>query len=248
MSRASRIVADRRGLATGEAGRRPASVGEHHHSGERAHLSECGRGRHDDTRARAAFRARRDLEPPAGVFDTPPHHRKPDVARLDRASCLDDIDSDAVVVDFHHDGLVHLGDDDGDRSRIGVFDHVEGDDVHECISLGASGYIAKDADRSEICDAIRNVAAGQTVLSTDAAAGIATALQHRHVVQAGLLTDREGEVLGLLATGASAPDIASQLHLSAATVKTHLHNLYAKLGVSDRAAAVAEGMRRGLIS
>jgi two-component system, NarL family, nitrate/nitrite response regulator NarL len=90
--------------------------------------------------------------------------------------------------------------------------------------------------------------AGQTVLSTDAAAGIATALQHRHVVQAGLLTDREGEVLGLLATGASAPDIASQLHLSAATVKTHLHNLYAKLGVSDRAAAVAEGMRRGLIS
>jgi two-component system, NarL family, nitrate/nitrite response regulator NarL len=126
--------------------------------------------------------------------------------------------------------------------------HVEGDDVHECISLGASGYIAKDADRSEICDAIRNVAAGQTVLSTDAAAGIATALQHRHTVQAGLLTDREGEVLGLLATGASAPDIASQLHLSAATVKTHLHNLYAKLGVSDRAAAVAEGMRRGLIS
>jgi len=126
--------------------------------------------------------------------------------------------------------------------------HVEGDDVHECISLGASGYIAKDADRSEICDAIRNVAAGQTVLSTDAAAGIATALQHRHAVQAGLLTDREGEVLGLLATGASAPDIASQLHLSAATVKTHLHNLYAKLGVSDRAAAVAEGMRRGLIS
>jgi len=126
--------------------------------------------------------------------------------------------------------------------------HVEGDDVHECISLGASGYIAKDADRSEICEAIRNVAAGQTVLSTDAAAGIATALQHRHVVQAGLLTDREGEVLGLLATGASAPDIASQLHLSAATVKTHLHNLYAKLGVSDRAAAVAEGMRRGLIS
>jgi two-component system, NarL family, nitrate/nitrite response regulator NarL len=126
--------------------------------------------------------------------------------------------------------------------------HVEGDDVHECISLGASGYIAKDADRSEICDAIRNVAAGQTVLSTDAAAGIATALQHRHTVRAGLLTDREGEVLGLLATGASAPDIASQLHLSAATVKTHLHNLYAKLGVSDRAAAVAEGMRRGLIS
>jgi two-component system nitrate/nitrite response regulator NarL len=77
---------------------------------------------------------------------------------------------------------------------------------------------------------------------------MASALQHRRAVQQGQLTDREREVLDLLATGASAPDIAAQLHLSAATVKTHLHNLYAKLGVSDRAAAVAEGMRRGLIS
>jgi len=125
---------------------------------------------------------------------------------------------------------------------------VDGEDVHQCISLGAKGYIAKDADRSEICDAIRSVAAGNTVLSSDAMTGMASELQHRHAVQHGLLTDREGEVLGMLATGASAPDIAAQLHLSAATVKTHLHNLYAKLGVSDRAAAVAEGMRRGLIS
>jgi two-component system, NarL family, nitrate/nitrite response regulator NarL len=126
--------------------------------------------------------------------------------------------------------------------------HVDGQDVHECISLGASGYIAKDADRSEICEAIRRVAAGQTVLSTDAMAGMASQLQHRRAVDQGRLTDREAEVLGLLATGASAPDIAAQLHLSSATVKTHLHKLYAKLGVSDRAAAVAEGMRRGLIA
>jgi two-component system nitrate/nitrite response regulator NarL len=126
--------------------------------------------------------------------------------------------------------------------------HVDGEDVHECISLGAGGYIAKDADRGEICDAIRTVASGQTVLSADAMAGMASALQHRRTVEHGLLTDREGEVLNLLATGASAPEIASQLHLGAATVKTHLHNLYAKLGVSDRAAAVAEGMRRGLIT
>ena len=61
------------------------------------------------------------------------------------------------------------------------------------------------------------------------------------------LTRREQEILDLLAVGASAPDIASQLYLSTATVKTHLHNLYRKLDVSDRAAAVAEGMRRGLI-
>ena len=126
--------------------------------------------------------------------------------------------------------------------------HTTGEEVHECISLGASGYIAKDADRSEICAAIRAVAEGRTVLSDDAIAGMASELQHRRTVHQGLLTDREGEILNLLSTGASAPDIATQLHLSPATVKTHLHNLYAKLGVSDRAAAVAEGMRRGLIS
>ena len=126
--------------------------------------------------------------------------------------------------------------------------HIEGDDVHDCISLGAAGYIAKDADRSEICAAIRTVAHGGTVLSDEALSSMAAELQHRRATQSGLLTGREAEVLDLLATGASAPDIAARLHLSPATVKTHLHNLYAKLGVSDRAAAVAEGMRRGLIT
>ena len=167
-----------------------------------------------------------------------------------------DVRPDVAVLDLRmprltaHAVLAELGDQEGGLPCpvLVLSVHTEGDDIHECLSLGASGYIAKDADRSEICDAIRSVAAGNTVLSSDAMTGMASELQHRHAVQHGLLTDREGEVLGMLATGASAPDIAAQLHLSAATVKTHLHNLYAKLGVSDRAAAVAEGMRRGLIS
>jgi two-component system nitrate/nitrite response regulator NarL len=125
---------------------------------------------------------------------------------------------------------------------------TEGDDIHECLSLGASGYIAKDADRGEICDAIRGVAQGRTVLSDDALTSMTAELQQRRAAEHGVLTGRESEVLSLLAGGASAPDIAARLHLSQATVKTHLHNLYTKLGVSDRAAAVAEGMRRGLIS
>ena len=61
------------------------------------------------------------------------------------------------------------------------------------------------------------------------------------------LSPRELEVLHLIADGLSAPDIGKQIHLSPATVKTHLRSLYEKLGVSDRAAAVAEGMRRGLL-
>jgi len=125
--------------------------------------------------------------------------------------------------------------------------HITGEEIHECVSLGASGYISKEADRAEICDAVRTIAAGRTVLSSDVLSSMAAELQQRRVAAHSILTARESEILGLLAAGASAPDMGAQLHLSTATVKTHLHNLYEKLGVNDRAAAVAEGMRRGLI-
>ena len=94
---------------------------------------------------------------------------------------------------------------------------------------------------------MRTIAAGRTVLSSDVQTSMAAELQQRRTTARSVLTARESEILALLAAGASAPDIAAQLHLSTATIKTHLHNLYEKLSVSDRAAAVAEGMRRGLI-
>jgi two-component system nitrate/nitrite response regulator NarL len=137
---------------------------------------------------------------------------------------------------------------EGPACRVLVLSvHVGAAEVHECVSLGAAGYLAKDTDRAEICDAIRAAAQGRTVLSSEAQTAMASELMRRRSAAHSLLSDRESEVLGLLATGASAPEIAGRLHLSTATVKTHLHNLYDKLGVSDRAAAVAEGMRRGLI-
>ncbi|HEX5780422.1 MAG TPA: response regulator transcription factor, partial [Solirubrobacteraceae bacterium] len=125
--------------------------------------------------------------------------------------------------------------------------HITGEEIHECVSLGASGYISKEADRAEICDAVRTIAAGRTVLSSDVQTSMAAELQQRRAGAHSVLTARESEILGLLAAGSSAPGIGARLHLSTATVKTHLHNLYEKLGVNDRAAAVAEGMRRGLI-
>jgi two-component system nitrate/nitrite response regulator NarL len=124
---------------------------------------------------------------------------------------------------------------------------VAGDDVHQCLSLGAAGYIAKDSDRADICDAIRRVALGRTVLSSDVQASMSAELRKRHSRGHTLLSPRETEVLGMLAKGGTAADIASELYLTTATVKTHVHRLYEKLGVSDRGAAVAEGMRRGLI-
>jgi len=138
---------------------------------------------------------------------------------------------------------------EGRSCRVMVLSvHVGAAEVHECVSLGAAGYLAKDTDRAEICDAIRAVAHGRTVLSGEAQTAMASELVRRRSASRSLLSGREGEILRLLSTGASAPDIAARLHLSTATVKTHLHNLYAKLEVSDRAAAVAEGMRRGLIT
>jgi two-component system nitrate/nitrite response regulator NarL len=146
------------------------------------------------------------------------------------------------------DVLEELTAGDGPPCRVLVLSvHVGAGEVHECVSLGASGYLAKDTDRAEICEAIRAVAQGRIVLSDDAQAAMAAELQHRRAVEREQLTAREREILDLLAVGASAPDIAAQLYLSTATVKTHLHNLYRKFDVSDRAAAVAEGMRRGLI-
>jgi two-component system nitrate/nitrite response regulator NarL len=163
----------------------------------------------------------------------------PDVAVLDLR--MPRLTAQAVLAELQQDG--------GLPCQVLVLSvHTEGDDIHDCLSLGASGYVAKDADRSEICDAIRSVSAGRTVLSSEALNSMASELQQRRTAQQGLLTARETEILTMLATGASAPYIAGRLHLSPATIKTHLHNLYSKLGVSDRAAAVAEGIRRGLIT
>jgi two-component system nitrate/nitrite response regulator NarL len=85
------------------------------------------------------------------------------------------------------------------------------------------------------------------VLSSEVQGSVSEELQRRRLRSQALLSPRETEVLGMLSSGRTAAEIAAELYLTTATVKTHLHRLYEKLGVSDRAAAVADGMRRGLI-
>ena len=125
---------------------------------------------------------------------------------------------------------------------------MEGELAYETVAAGARGYLSKESAREEICDAIVAVARGGTALAPEAQAGLAAQVQERERTD-GLpqLTPRENEVLHLIAEGLSAPDIGKRIHLSPTTVKSHLHKLYEKLGVSDRAAAVAEAMRRGLL-
>ena len=116
------------------------------------------------------------------------------------------------------------------------------------VELGAKGYLSKQAARQEICDGIAAVAGGGTALAPEVQTGLASELHERERGQQGpVLTAREREVLKLVAAGHSAPEIAERIHLSPATVKSHLQAIYDKLGVAERAAAVAEGMRRGFL-
>ena len=123
----------------------------------------------------------------------------------------------------------------------------EATQVYAALADGAAGYLTKDADARELCDAITAVARGATVLSPELQGCVAEEIRLRAPRTRPVMTDRERETLGLIAEGLSAPAIGSALHLSTATVKTHLQHIYEKLGVSERAAAVAEAMRRGLL-
>ena len=119
--------------------------------------------------------------------------------------------------------------------------------VFRALEAGAAGYLTKESTRDEIARAALAVGRGGTVLAPELAAGLASQIRQRGLGDTPILTKREREVLVLLSDGKSAPQIASQLFLGTTTVKSHLGRLYEKLGVSDRAAAVAEAMRRGLI-
>jgi DNA-binding NarL/FixJ family response regulator len=118
-------------------------------------------------------------------------------------------------------------------------------DVRPAIEAGATGYLLKDAPREELLRAVRAAARGQSVLSP----AVASRLMDQVRAPAGdRLSEREREVLALIARGATNRDAAERLFISEATVKTHLLHIYSKLGVNDRAAAVTEAFNRGLLT
>jgi two-component system nitrate/nitrite response regulator NarL len=118
--------------------------------------------------------------------------------------------------------------------------------AYDLVQAGAAGVLEKDATPAMIGDALLRIAAGETVLGPSVQAALVSGVQARRE-PAIVLSPREHDVLRGLARGRTGPQIAAELHVSPSTVKTHLQRLYERLGVSDRAAAVAEGMRRGLI-
>ncbi|GIJ44360.1 DNA-binding response regulator [Virgisporangium aliadipatigenens] len=118
-------------------------------------------------------------------------------------------------------------------------------DVLPAIEAGATGYLLKDAPVEELLRAVRAAARGESVL---APAVLGRLMGRVRKPTAGPLSKRELEVLRLVADGSSNREAAAALFISEASIKTHLLHIYDKLGVRDRAGAVAEAFRRGLVT
>ena len=158
---------------------------------------------------------------------------------------------DVVLMDLRMPGMdgvraINSLRERGLPSRVLVLTTYDTDsDVLPAIEAGATGYLLKDAPREELFRAVRAAARGEAVLSPS----VATRLigQMRAPAQEPL-SQRELEVLGLIAGGRTNREAAAHLFISEATVKTHLLHIYGKLGVKDRAAAVATAYERGLLT
>lgn len=135
--------------------------------------------------------------------------------------------------------------------------HADEASILDALRAGARGYLTKDAGLAEIARAIHAAAAHQTLLdpvvqsqllaAATAGAGAAAPAPKAPVVLPDELTPREGEVLGLIASGLSNQEIATKLFVSEATVKSHINHVFAKIGARDRAQAVHYAYTNGLV-
>jgi DNA-binding NarL/FixJ family response regulator len=117
-------------------------------------------------------------------------------------------------------------------------------DILPAVEVGATGYLLKDAPREELFQAIRAAAQGKPVLTSSVAARLMERMRNPNVEA---LTSREIEVLKLVARGANNRQIAGQLYITEATVKSHLIRIYGKLGVEDRTSAVTKALEQGIL-
>ncbi|MER5369922.1 response regulator transcription factor [Streptomyces sp. NPDC002722] len=190
-----------------------------------------------------------------GMFDSAPDFRvlgeaSNGVEGVDLAVRLD---PDVVLMDLRMPGgggvaaiaeLARLG----ARSKVLVLTTYDTDsDTLPAIEAGATGYLLKDAPRDELFTAVRAAADGRTVLSPAVASRLISRVRTPAAAGSEALSGREREVLELVAKGTSNREIAAELFISEATVKTHLTHVFAKLGAKDRAAAVAIGYDRGIL-
>jgi two-component system nitrate/nitrite response regulator NarL len=161
----------------------------------------------------------------------------PDVAVLDLQ--LPEIDGATVIDALRREHL---------RTRVLVVSsRQDSATVYKVIEAGAAGYLPKLTSGQAICEAVVAVAEGRTVVPEELHDGLMSEIRLRRVDDRPVLTPRELDIVRLAADGHANADIARLIHVSTATVKTHLQHVYEKLEVSDRASAVAKAIRRGLL-
>jgi two-component system nitrate/nitrite response regulator NarL len=166
------------------------------------------------------------------------------IARVAPAVALVDVDvppSGARVV------LDAVTRDGRDTAIVLLASHPRADAALEAVASGARGYLSKRVAPAALADVIRRVAGGDAVLDEEAQTLLSGELRRRSRDALRLLSPRELAVLELIAEGCSAAAIGRRLHLSAGTVKWYTAQIYDRLGVHERAQAVAEAMRRGLL-
>lgn len=160
---------------------------------------------------------------------------------------------DVALVDYKMPGLdglevIQAVERDGLPTRLVILSAFDDTALlYKALASGASGYLTKEAERGEIADAVCRCARGERYVAAQLVGGLAGEVHQRARGDAPLLSPRELEVVRMIAEGLSVPQMAKTMHLAPTTVRTHVQNLYEKLGVSDRGAAVAEAMRRRLL-
>ncbi len=158
---------------------------------------------------------------------------------------------DAILLDLHMpvlDGIGAIGRLAAEHPEVAIVvltTYADDSSVLDALRAGARSYLTKDADYTEIAQALRAAAGGLTVFDPRVHATLlaATAASQkpgpaRSVPPPDGLTQREAEILGLIARGMTNPEIAAQLFLSNHTIKTHISRIFAKTGSRDRAAAI----------
>jgi DNA-binding NarL/FixJ family response regulator len=166
-----------------------------------------------------------------------------------------ELDPDVILMDVrmpHLDGVEATRRlvEEGARARILILTTFDLDEyVYAAIHAGASGFLLKDVEPAELVDAIRVVAAGNSLFGPEATERLVARFSTPGVGRSlDELTDREKEILTLLATGLSNAELAERLFLSETTVKTHVSSILRKLRVRDRVQAVIAAYDAGLVS
>jgi DNA-binding NarL/FixJ family response regulator len=169
---------------------------------------------------------------------------RPDVVLMDiRMPVLDGLEATRRIV----------ADRDLAMVKVLVLTTFESDEyVFEALRSGASGFLLKDTEPADLLQAIRVIAAGEALLSPSVTRRLIASIARRRTgsassVDLGALTEREREILGLVGQGRTNDDIAQALTLSAATVKTHVNRVMAKLDAHDRAQLVVAAYESGLV-